>query len=137
MSVQVIRHRNIEKELENILKEATVEAGYFGGDSGDGQSIAEIAAKNEVTRPFMSRAQSKAEKEAPEFYEKEASKKDFNVKTFFNKLGLKMVELIKKEIDTATEWAKPNSDYTIKMKGSSHPLIDTGTMRNNTDYRVK
>jgi hypothetical protein len=44
--------------------------------------------------------------------------------------------LIKKEIDTSPSWAEPNSDYTIAQKGSSHPLIDTGKMRNNADYRL-
>lgn len=30
----------------------------------------------------------------------------------------------------------PNSPVTIMLKGSSKPLIDTGTMRNNVNYEV-
>ena len=146
MSVQVVRNIQAEKELKSFFEKieaeagyfsGAVEAGYFGGAEEDGQSIADIAAKNEATRPFMSRAGEEAAKEIPKFYQIEAKKPGYDAKTIFGKIGLYMVSLIKQQIDTAESWAKPNSAYTISLKGSSHPLVDTGTMRNNTDYRVK
>ena len=137
MKAQVIRNIQAEKELKNLFEKVEVEAGYFAGQEENEESIASIAAKNEVTRPFMSRAGEQAQREIPSFYQIEAKKPNYNAKGIFGKMGLYLVSLIKKEIDTASSWAKPNSAYTIEKKKSSHPLVDTGTMRANTDYRVK
>ena len=127
-----------EKELAEFFKGVVAEAGYFDGqDHGDGETIASIAAENELERPFMSRAASDLEKEVDKFFEKEAKKKGFNMKVVFGKIGELARTFIIKQIDTAKEWAKPNSPYTIFLKGSSQPLTDTSVMRNNTDFRVK
>lgn len=32
---------------------------------------------------------------------------------------------------------EPNSEATIRRKGSSHPLIDTGTMKNSVNFVIK
>lgn len=136
MSVQVVRNIRAERELEQIFKDAAIDAGYFSGYSEGGETLASIAAKNEVTRPFMSRAAEKTEREIPDLYKMEIRKAGFDSKKFIKLAGLKAVALIKKEIDTSPSWAEPNSDYTIAQKGSSHPLIDTGKMRNNADYRL-
>lgn len=137
MPVSVVRNLKAEKELKELMQKAEISAGYFGGTEEDGQSLADIAAKNEVDRPFMSRAGEQSGKDIPAFFEKEAKKPNYNAKSVFDKVGLLMVSLIKKEIDTADSWAKPNSAYTMSLKKSSHPLIDTGTMRNNADYKVE
>lgn len=51
-----------------------------------------------------------------------------------NMIGLFMQDKIKKQItDTYTP---PNAPLTIKKKKSSHPLIDTGQMRNSVTYIV-
>lgn len=137
-TVKVISNKQAEKDIEQLLKGGIAEAGYFDGeDHGDGQTIASIAAENELERPFMSRAGADMEKETDKFFEKEAKKKGFEMKNVLGKIGELARSFIIKQIDTADEWAKGNSDYTKKMKGSSHPLIDTSVMRNNTDFRIK
>lgn len=40
------------------------------------------------------------------------------------------------QIDSSPSWAEPNADMTIRMKGSSHPLIDTGTLRASIAFDV-
>ena len=51
-----------------------------------------------------------------------------------NILGMKMKALIQKKItDLRTP---PNAPSTIRQKGSSNPLIDTGTMRQAVTYKV-
>jgi hypothetical protein len=50
-------------------------------------------------------------------------------------LGRRMMTDIKRKIDSITSPA--NSVATIKAKGSSKPLIDTGTMRKAVNYEVK
>lgn len=142
MNVQIVKNIQAEKEIKEFFQKIEAEAGYFGGDEENedpdeaGETIAAIAAKNEVTRPFMSRAAEEAFKKLSEFYKTESLKPNYNAKNIYGRIGLFVVSLIKKEIDTSPLWAEPNSQETIDEKGSSHPLIDTGTMRNNADYRV-
>lgn len=52
----------------------------------------------------------------------------------FNRLGLKMVADIQKRI--AARIDPPNADSTIKRKGSSVPLIDSGQLRSAIAYFV-
>lgn len=41
-----------------------------------------------------------------------------------------------KGVFTGVEWT-PNADYTVLMKGSSQPLIDTGLLRNTLTHVVR
>jgi hypothetical protein len=53
-------------------------------------------------------------------------------KQAFERVGIFMQDKIKKSItDTTTP---PNAPSTIKAKGSSHPLIDSGQMRNSVTF---
>lgn len=51
------------------------------------------------------------------------------------KLGVKGQQLIQKSITSMNSPA--NSEVTVKMKGSSNPLIDTGEMRGAVTYKVE
>lgn len=50
-------------------------------------------------------------------------------------IGRKMQDDIQSKIDTGP--FAPNSEYTIAMKGSSKPLIDTGHLRQSIRYEVR
>lgn len=50
-------------------------------------------------------------------------------------LGQKGQTLVKQTIDDFSD--PPNTKATIDAKGSSHPLIDTGQMRNSIAYQVE
>jgi hypothetical protein len=53
------------------------------------------------------------------------------------RLGAWYQSMVQKTIRDAKEWAVPNDPATIKAKGSSSPLIDTGRMVNSVRYEVK
>lgn len=53
---------------------------------------------------------------------------------FYDLVGEGCVSLILKYFDTAT--FKANAPSTIKQKGSSRPLVDTGHMRQAITYKV-
>ncbi len=58
-----------------------------------------------------------------------------DLSTVMEKLG-NVAELdIKREIDGLK--SPPNAPSTIRQKGSSNPLIDTGEMRNSVRYKVE
>jgi len=55
--------------------------------------------------------------------------------TVLRKLGNLAQDDIKAEITSLS--SPPNSPVTIKLKGSSNPLIDTGEMRGDVRYKVE
>lgn len=52
-----------------------------------------------------------------------------------SRLGILASNDIKREIDATL--SPPNSPVTIARKKSSHPLIDTGAMRQSVTYKVE
>lgn len=52
-------------------------------------------------------------------------------------IGMSIKEMIEKRIDSSPEWAVPNAPLTIALKGSAHPLIDTGEMRDSISFVVE
>jgi len=93
LSVQVVRNIKAEKELEAIFKDVSLKAGYFGGDAGNGETLASIAAENEIARPFMSRAADKMAVEIPNLLITEIKKAGFEAGRFIKLAGLKAVAL--------------------------------------------
>lgn len=51
------------------------------------------------------------------------------------KLAVFIIGLIKAKMKRSPEWAVANAPYTIEQKKSSVPLIDTGDLRNNLDWK--
>ena len=52
-----------------------------------------------------------------------------------NQWGVKGKSIVQQQITDTT--SPPNADYTIAVKGSSHPLIDTGHMIQSTTYVIR
>lgn len=142
MSFKEIKYPKAIKELEQFFKDVQVHAGFFDGKPhGDGETIASIAAENELTRPFMSRAIDDAENEIHTFIKNEMSKEGYNRQKTFKKVGLKLKALITKQIQTSRTWAIPNAPATVARKTRSgkqgdHPLIDTGIMVADIDFKI-
>lgn len=55
---------------------------------------------------------------------------------YLDNIGLYVQRLVQKRIKDSMSWAVPNSPATIKRKGSSLPLVDTGRMRSSITYRI-
>lgn len=60
------------------------------------------------------------------------------IKDLCTVIGAKTVEVIQMEFSTSGfgKW-EPNSEFTIKRKGSAMPLIDTGKLRGAITYEVE
>jgi len=50
-------------------------------------------------------------------------------------LAVFVIGLIKEKIKRSREWAVENAPLTKEKKGSDQPLVDTGDMRNNLDWK--
>jgi hypothetical protein len=141
--------RNEMKKLGSL----SVKAGIVeGSGEQDGVSIAEYAAYNEYgvpakpgskkkwktpPRPFIRGFVENEDSEIKATQErlvKLVSTGELDAEMAIGRLGQFAQDGIKKYILNGT--FEPNSEETIKRKRSSHPLIDTGTMRNSVRYEV-
>jgi len=136
--------KEIKSQFPKIDK-AVVKTG-IQSDAGenDGVSIAEYAAFNEFgtrtidERPFMRKTfddnLANYNKLIERLFKGMLGGK-LDAKMAFKILGQQTEDDMKNTIMTGN--FKSNSDYTVAKKGSSRPLIDTGTMRNSIRYEVE
>ena len=126
------------------LSDLEVQVGFQGDQTtGDGTSLAEIAAYNELgtstipARPFMKQSFENHEEELRAACERvnSALAVGQSVEQALNALGVAIKGLVQTEIVDGgfTE----NAPSTIKKKKSDRPLIDTGTMRQSVNYAIK
>lgn len=139
-------------KLLNDLHEALetkvtgAKAGYYANDRGNEPydekkppMVADVALWNEFgteripARPFLRTAQNKAIERGNRILQVRMEE-NADVEQIAKDLGMMMQDEIKKQI-TRGEFA-PNAPSTIKRKGSSHPLIDTGNMRQSVHWAV-
>lgn len=106
--------------------------------------IAEYALYNELgtkripARPFVSSTSDEQRQNWLEFMDKGINKVfegKVTPQVVFGRLGLKMVADIKQKIDSIYE--PPNAPSTIKRKGSTKPLIDSGSMKRAIRHEVQ
>lgn len=51
-------------------------------------------------------------------------------------IGEALLAAVRSSIDSAISWAAPLALSTIKKKGSAAPLVDSGTLRDSTTYKI-
>lgn len=130
--------------IEELCSKEVV-VGFQAGqdDYEDGTSLVEVAARNEFgsdtvpPRPFMKQSFETHEQQLKKVCQ-EAAKGVCNggsVQEALNQIGVAAKGAIQEEIRDG-DFA-PNSLSTIKAKGSSHPLIDTGHMRESVNYEIR
>jgi hypothetical protein len=141
---------DIRKEIEQ-LGSLGIKAGIVeGSGEQDGVPIAEYAAYNEYGVPGKGKKlwripprkfirgwveNNRAEIEATqEKLFKRVSEGKLDAETATKRLGQFAQDGIKSYIRDGD--FVPNSEKTIRLKKSSRPLIDTGTMRNSVRYEV-
>lgn len=67
--------------------------------------------------------------------QKAIEKGQIDEKKFFEMIGLKGADIVSQEIiDLSTP---PNSPETIRLKGSSNPLVDTGDLAKSPIYEIR
>lgn len=136
------------KQFERMLKELTskeVHVGFQRGDAQDenGVDMCDIAMWNELgtvrspARPFMRQSVDNHLDEINREFQ--ALKADIlrgrSAEQILKELGVFQKDLMQNEIITGD--FVPNAPSTIRRKGSSKPLIDTGRMRQSVDYVIK
>jgi len=132
------------KELQKLAN-LEVQVGFQAGESKekDGADVAEIAAYNEFgssstpARPFMKQSFEKHKDQLQQACDvvNKTITDGGTADQALAKLGVFCKGLVQQEI--VDGGFAPNAESTIERKGSSQPLIDTGTMRQSVNYVVK
>lgn len=136
--------RRFQQMLKD-LSDLEVRVGFQKGDAveSDGTDICDVAAWNELgtvnipSRPFLRKSVDENEGKINSFLQ---SKKDDLIRGSSAEQVLKEIGIFQKDLiqEKTTEGRfTPNSEATIRRKGSSKPLIDTGRMRQSVNYTVK
>lgn len=137
-----LKNAKIEKsEVLKFLGKKSLEVGFYDSVTyPNGQNVAQVAFWNEFgtihspARPFFRNAiEINIKKWYASFGDLVAS--GGSDKVVMGKLG----EIVKNDIVVSiTKFSTPpNAQSTIRQKGSSKPLIDTGLMRRSVTYKVK
>lgn len=136
------------KKLQKMLKELAekeVRVGFQAGKATeeDGTDICDIAAWNELgtvhipARPFLRQSVDDNVSKINSFLQ--SKKKDLmrgvTAEQVLKEIGIFQKDLIQEKI-TEGQFT-PNAESTVKKKGSSKPLIDTGRMRQSVNYEIK
>ena len=147
VSVKVQRRGG--KKLQRLLREAGkggvsgVKVGFFStARYQDGTPVAAVAAWNEFgtktipERPFFRRALAEAERGVSNILAKGIETKKMVVgEQLAGRVGAHVQGKIRDSITALKE--PPNAPETVRRKGSSNPLLDTGTLRNSVDWEVE
>lgn len=136
------------RKLRKFVKEMNgkyVAVGFTdkSGTYEDGASVAQIAAFNEFgtdnmpARPFMRQTKLNNGEKIHKFMQKSIKEnvESGSVEQMLNQVGSKYKGFIQKEIRNGE--FEPNAPSTVRKKGSSRPLIDTGRMRQSVVYEIR
>lgn len=127
------------------LADKEVRIGFQHGEASedDGTDICDIAAWNELgtehipSRPFLRKSVDENEGKINQFLQAEARSlaSGKTAETLLNEIGDFQKSLVQEKITEGS--FTPNAESTIRRKGSSKPLIDTGRMRQSVNYVIK
>ena len=147
--VSVKVHRRGGKKLQRLLREAGkggvsgVKVGFFStARYEDGTPVAAVAAWNEFgtetipERPFFRNALAESERSVGRILQGGLDTKKMVVdEQLAGRVGAHVQGKIRDSITALNE--PPNAPSTVRAKGSSDPLMDTGTLRNSVDWEVE
>ena len=137
--------KKLQKELKKLSK-MEVAVGFQAGKASeeDGTDICDVAIYNEFgtdtipARPFMRDSIDENRDKINAFFAgqvKDICSGKTDAQTALKKLGIFHVGNVQQIIRDGN--FEPNAPSTIRRKGSSHPLIDTGMMRTHVQYIVR
>jgi hypothetical protein len=127
------------------LKGRGVKVGLMGSVDYEGTSVIDYAYWNEFgtrhipARPFMATTADRYRDGVYAYTERliggliDGKYRVNNVLTY---IGMWYQSKVRITIRQAKQWAVPDAPATIKAKGSSSPLIDTGRMVNAVNYEI-
>ena len=137
------------KKLQRLLREAGkggvsgVKVGFFStARYEDGTPVAAVAAWNEFgtktipERPFFRNALAESERSVGRILQAGLDTKKMVVdEQLAGRVGAHVQGKIQDSITSLKE--PPNAPETVRRKGSSDPLLDTGTLRNSVAWEVE
>lgn len=136
--------RKFKRMLEELAANE-VAIGFQHGEATeeDGTDICDIAAWNELgtvnmpSRPFMRMSVDDNESKINSFLQASAKKivRGASAEQILKEIGIFQKDLVQEKITEGS--FTPNAESTIRKKGSSKPLIDTGRMRQSVNYIVR
>lgn len=131
----------ISQDLKALADKNQLKVGFFETSKyQNGIFVADVAKNNEFgtleipSRPFFRNAIENNSKKWINFLAQDLVKSE-NAEISYNRLGEVARGDIVKSINQTNSPA--NSPLTIKAKGSSKPLIDTGFLRANVTFKVE
>ncbi len=136
------------RRFEQMLRELAdreVRIGFQHGEATeeDGTDICDIAMWNELgtehipARPFLRKSVDENTAEINGFLQskKEDILRGVPAEQILKEIGIFQKDLIQQKITEGS--FTPNAAATVRRKGSSHPLIDTGRMRQSVNYVIR
>lgn len=127
------------------LKKLQVQVGFQAGAAADedGVDIANIAMWNELgtsrapARPFMRKSVDENTDKIKAMCARQLKRlaQGASAEDILEKIGVFQKGLIQRKIVDGT--FEPNAPSTIRKKGSSRPLIDTGRMRQSVNFVIR
>lgn len=136
--------RRFYEQLREMAR-MEVRVGYQAGEAADddGVDMCDIAMWNELgtsrspARPFLRQTVENNESKINAFCSREAKKifEGGTAEQCLEKIGTFMKGLVQKTIRDGE--FEQNAPSTIRKKGSDHPLIDTGRLRQSVNYHIK
>lgn len=129
------------KELEKLQVRVGFQHGRATED--DGTDVCDVAAWNELgtvhmpSRPFLRKSVDENEGKIRAFLQEKGEDivGGATAEQVLKETGIFQKDLIQEKI-TSGSFA-PNAESTVRQKGSSVPLIDTGRMRQSVNYEIK
>jgi len=136
------------KRFEKMLKELDklqVRIGFQKGvaTEEDGTDVCDVAMWNELgtvnmpSRPFLRKSVDENEEKINSFLKSTKGKilKGVSAEQILKEIGIFQKDLIQEKITEGSY--TPNAESTIRKKGSSKPLIDTGKMRQSVNFVIQ
>lgn len=129
------------KELEKLQVRVGFQHGKATED--DGTDICDVAAWNELgtvripSRPFLRKSVDENEGKIRSFLKEKAEDivDGATAEQILKEIGIFQKDLIQEKITSGS--FSPNAESTVRQKGSSIPLIDSGRMRQSVNYEIK
>lgn len=141
MTPEGIKFQRMLKELAD--KEVRIGFQHGKATEEDGTDVCDVAAWNELgtvnmpSRPFLRKSVDENESKINSFLQ--SKKKDLvrgvSAEQVLKEIGIFQKDLIQEKI-TEGSFA-PNAESTVRQKGSSKPLIDSGRMRQSVNYVIQ
>ncbi len=147
------RVRDTDRGLKNYTRAVTelsklrADVGFWGsGKEPNGELTTDVAAymeygtENVPSRPFMRHA---ADTGADKIFAnavvvaRQVIKGSLSGRALLESVAIDFKEVMKETVRNAKSWATPLAARTIARKGHDRPLVDSSTMVNAIDHRIR